>query len=52
MDSFKGCLSAEDACRAAMRGVIAADSENDAMLLPLADGGEGTAAANNGDNHR
>ena len=45
MDSFKGSLSAKDACTAAMNGVKRADREAEAVLLPLADGGEGTADA-------
>lgn len=45
MDSFKGCLSAGDACRAAMRGIMKSDPKNEVVLLPLADGGEGTADA-------
>lgn len=44
MDSFKGCLSAADVCAAAARGVCSIRG-NTAVSLPLADGGEGTAAA-------
>lgn len=40
MDSFKGCLSAEVACRAVARGVV--DGGAKALLIPIADGGEGT----------
>lgn len=38
-DSFKGCLSASDACRAAAEGLLSAGAE--VVCLPLSDGGEG-----------
>lgn len=41
LDSFKGCLSAREACRAAEAGVKAADPSCETLCLPLADGGEG-----------
>lgn len=44
MDSFKGCLDADAVCDAAAKGVLAIP-ENEAVCLPLADGGEGTAFA-------
>lgn len=44
MDSFKGCLDADGVCEAARRGVMRIPG-NTAVCLPLADGGEGTAAA-------
>ncbi|PFG20794.1 glycerate kinase [Serinibacter salmoneus] len=45
MDSFKGSLSAEQACEAVRTGVLAADSAAQVVLAPMADGGEGTVAA-------
>lgn len=44
MDSFKGCLGAEEVCAAARDGIMKV-SGNEAVCLPLADGGEGTAFA-------
>ena len=44
MDSFKGCLDADKVCDAAKCGVMMIPG-NEAVCLPLADGGEGTAAA-------
>ena len=44
MDSFKGCLDADEVCNAAKEGVMKING-NDAVCLPLADGGEGTAFA-------
>lgn len=44
MDSFKGCLDADKVCDAARAGVMMIP-DNDAVCLPLADGGEGTAFA-------
>ncbi len=44
MDSFKGCLDADKVCDAAKKGIMMI-SGNEAICLPLADGGEGTAAA-------
>lgn len=41
LDSFKGCLTAEEACRAAEEGVKAADPACETCRLPMADGGEG-----------
>jgi glycerate 2-kinase len=43
MDSFKGSLSAAAACRAVARGLESAGHA--VRVLPIADGGEGTAAA-------
>ena len=40
-DSFKGCLSAREACRAAALGVTAVCPEKQVVELPLRDGGEG-----------
>lgn len=44
MDSFKGCLGADEVCAAARDGVLKIKG-NEAVCLPLADGGEGTAFA-------
>lgn len=41
LDSFKGCLTAREACQAAEAGVKAADPSCETLCLPLADGGEG-----------
>lgn len=42
-DSFKGSLTAREACEAAARGLLSARPDLDLTLIPLADGGEGTA---------
>lgn len=44
-DSFKGGLSAPEACRAIAEGLRDANPEVEVRLKPMADGGEGTAAA-------
>lgn len=44
-DSFKGSLDAADACRAAADAIRAAIPGCEIALCPMADGGEGTAAA-------
>ncbi len=44
MDSYKGCLDADRVCAAARDGILKIEG-NEASCLPLADGGEGTAAA-------
>jgi glycerate kinase len=44
-DSFKGSLSAAEAARAMGRGVMQAWPAAEIVLLPLADGGEGTLEA-------
>lgn len=44
-DSFKGGLSAPEVCRALEEGVRRADPRTVVRRKPLADGGEGTAAA-------
>jgi len=43
MDSFKGSVSAPEACRAAARGLARAYPSAAVHCLPIADGGEGTA---------
>lgn len=40
-DSFKGCLTAQEACRAAEEGVKAAAPACETRCLPMSDGGEG-----------
>ncbi len=40
-DSFKGCISAEDACDAAAHAVRSVLPHADVVQLPLSDGGEG-----------
>jgi len=45
MDSFKGTLSANDACETVARGIHSVIPEAEVVLKPMADGGEGTAAA-------
>jgi len=45
MDSFKGCLSSQEAGEAVRRGILRAVPAAETMVLPLADGGEGTAQA-------
>lgn len=41
MDSFKGSLSAQEACRAVADGLRAACGEFEVDMMPIADGGEG-----------
>ena len=45
IDSYKGSMTAEEACRAAAEGIRGADPDAECILLPLADGGEGSASA-------
>ncbi len=40
-DSFKGCMSATEACRAAAEVILSAKSDAQVTELPLSDGGEG-----------
>jgi glycerate kinase len=44
-DKFKGSLTALEAARAIGRGIKRSDPEAETILLPLADGGEGTVDA-------
>lgn len=44
-DSFKGSLSSEEVARAAAEGVHAVWQDCETVCIPVADGGEGTAAA-------
>lgn len=43
-DAFKGCLSAEEACKAAAGSIYDVCPEADVSILPLSDGGEGLTA--------
>lgn len=43
-DSFKGCITAEEACIAAREGILARYPEADVVQIPLSDGGEGLVA--------
>ncbi len=45
MDSFKGSLPADAACAAVRSGILDAHPEAEVVMSPMADGGEGTAAA-------
>ena len=40
-DSFKGCMSAKEACDAAKAGILSALPHSTVIKLPLSDGGEG-----------
>ncbi|MGN0281785.1 MAG: glycerate kinase [Prevotella sp.] len=40
-DSFKGCISAKEACDAAAEGILSAVPRSTVIKLPLSDGGEG-----------
>ncbi len=42
-DSFKGSLSAKEACKAVREGIHSVRPEIEILLRPMADGGEGTA---------
>ncbi len=45
MDSFKGCLSSNEAGQAVMRGIKRALVDAECVVCPIADGGEGTVNA-------
>ena len=45
MDSFKGCLSSQDAGNAAARGIRRVFTDAEIIVCPVADGGEGTTDA-------
>ncbi len=45
MDSFKGSLAAADACRIVADAIAAVKPRAEVVVKPMADGGEGTAAA-------
>lgn len=44
MDSFKGCMTAQEACQAVYRGIKKDDPHHEVTCFPMADGGEGTAS--------
>jgi len=41
LDSFKGCLTAEEACEAAREGILSVKGDAEVVCVPLSDGGEG-----------
>jgi glycerate kinase len=45
MDSFKGTLGADRACGVVAEAIVAAQPGAEIVVRPMADGGEGTAAA-------
>ncbi|MBQ7907274.1 MAG: glycerate kinase [Clostridia bacterium] len=45
IDSFKGCLSSHEAGQAVKEGFLETDSSINALVYPVADGGEGTVEA-------
>lgn len=45
LDSFKGTLSAREVCDAVAEGIQSVRPEFEIVILPMADGGEGTAEA-------
>lgn len=45
IDSFKGCLSSIEVEKAAREGILKTDPSAEVVLLPIADGGEGTLEA-------
>ena len=51
-DSFKGSISAYDACLAIKRGIVKVISGAEVVLNPIADGGEGTLDATVSSEHR
>ena len=44
-DKFKGCLTAAEVAAAVASGVRAVRPDAETILLPVADGGDGTVAA-------
>jgi glycerate kinase len=44
-DSFKGNLSAREVCELVRNGILSVRRDAEVVMLPMADGGEGTAAA-------
>lgn len=44
-DSFKGNLSAREVCEIAAKGILSVRPDVETVILPMADGGEGTAEA-------
>ena len=47
-DSFKGSLTAKEACEALGKGMASVMKETHMELLPMADGGEGTSGLSSG----
>lgn len=45
MDSFKGCLTALQACEAVVNGVLRACPHCDCVMMPVSDGGDGMLGA-------
>lgn len=45
LDSFKGNLTALEACESVQKGILAVFPECDVVICPMADGGEGTVEA-------
>lgn len=44
-DSFKGCMTAKEACEAIEKGLKNIDADAKIVKVPMADGGEGTVQA-------
>lgn len=44
-DSFKGCMTAKEACEAIEKGLKNIDTDAQIVKVPMADGGEGTVQA-------
>lgn len=44
-DSFKGCMTAKEACEAIEKGLKNIDADAQIVKVPMADGGEGTVQA-------
>ena len=44
-DSFKGCASSQEIADAARQGIVAVFPKCETVVVPVADGGEGTAEA-------
>ena len=45
IDSFKGSMSSIEAAEAAARGILSTDQCAENVIVPIADGGEGTVEA-------
>lgn len=45
LDSFKGTMTSEQACTAAQKGFCSVFPKAKTVIIPIADGGEGTAFA-------
>ena len=42
-DSFKGCMTSQEACENIKTGILKANPHHEVACFPMADGGEGTA---------